>query len=187
MSMRKLIELSDKELKELYNKNSFLREEADNYAADSAYIQVDEFLRPFDKMIGVDYSIGDCGDYFNFNMSRGNLADFLSAAEECGRDYCFLTDELNSKITRAKSRADFYIDARNGYENISDSKFEKLEEWIEGIVADVCRAICDEASDFYTSEPELLANDLGWFIEANYADYTTDGALIYEPQIRAYA
>lgn len=189
--IRKLIELSNEELKELYNKNNFLQDAVNEYAAMDAEIMTDNFLRYFDKISGVDYSIGGYNDYFTYELYKarryGDFSDFLEAVTICDADYSFLSDDLRAALHRVKNRADFYIDARNGYENISDSKFEKLEKWIKGVVADICGAICDEASDFYTSEPELLADDLGWFIEANYADYTTDGALIYEPQIRAYA
>lgn len=88
-----------------------------------------------------DYNLSYCGCWCY--VRQGDYKIFLESCVDIQKDCEFFTDADFAKIERAAARAEFFADALEGFADISDDKFAKLEKWMDSIIEDTCRAICD--------------------------------------------
>jgi len=186
--MMKLLEdLTPEELQNLYRVNKKLKELAAEEATETANFWISEILGYFSNIRSIDYNIGYPGTYMQVKPQA--YPAFIEACQEMTKTFCILSPETEKKITRAAARVEFYNDARNGYEAISDAKYCQLEKWIDNIVRTAAGEIanhCENELDAsYTEEAardhlEILVDNIG-------KDYETDGRYIYEIQRRKYA
>ena len=186
--MMKLLEdLTPEELQNLYSVNKKLQEMATEQATNSADYFISDILSYFSGIHGVDYNIGYPGSYMSVKPHA--IPDFIRACQDMQKSYCILSDETAAKIDRAEARADFYKEARNGYETISDDKYLQLEKWIDRIISDaageIARSLDDEYNAAYTDE--AARDNLECLIDNIGSQYETDGRYIYEIDRRKYA
>lgn len=131
--MRNLTDLTQEELKALFKVNKHLQEQAQNNLLEDAYYWIDEYLAPFYRMPGIDYSISCYNDYFTVK-SPDYYFEFLEGVEKMQKDFCLLSDDTIILFERAANKAEFFREAYNGYEDISDKRYYQLEKWIKNIV-----------------------------------------------------
>lgn len=174
--MKMLKDLSLEELKELYSANNHFRNEVFERKIADADFFADDVLRCFRNMRYVDYSISGYG-YSYMKVGYQVYKDFLNAVLKTNKEYCLNIDE--AKIERVISKLDFYDDARCGYEDISDDKFDKLERWIEDCVNSSASAIVDYVKTIYEEAYEVNDDDL-LFYQEDCPSIETDGRYIYE-------
>lgn len=174
--MKMLKELSLEELKSLFSANKHFHNEVEERKMMDADFFADDVLRYFRDMRYIDYSISGYG-YSYMKVGYQVYKDFLNAVLKAKMDYCIEVDE--EKIERVIAKLDFYDDARCGYEDISDDKFDKLERWIEDCVDTSASAIVEFVKEIYEDAYEVTDDDL-LFYQEDYPSIETDGTYIYE-------
>lgn len=192
--MKLLNELTTEELKELYNNNTFLREQTAEEAAETVSFWLDEVLDNFRNCGGVDYNIGYPGNYFTFLTSRAGYNDYKAFFEICtdlNHDFCIFSDRTTELLKRVNDRLVFYLESIFGCEDISDDNQEKITEWID---KKVISALCSDILDFCVSDYDaqfdndyLINEALPLFVENCGDNYETDGQYIYETTRRRFA
>ena len=185
--MKLLSKLNENEIKDLYAKNDFLKNQARDGAIDELYFWAGEKMVYFKGIKSLDYNFGYPGNYIN--VKDGDYKDFISACLELAHDMCIFTDNTVKKLERAKAKADFYYDALIGYEDISDARFENLEKWMDGIIElaenELIEDYCNEESYYYTDKAAFEYFQDIW-MDANGDAYQTDGEYVYETEYRKY-
>jgi hypothetical protein len=190
--MRKnLSELNFEEAKALFNINQWAKERGQEYANDNADFWIEEVLDYFRKCRALDYCIGYPGNYFTFIDSRAGYDDFqelFKAYRAITKDMCVISENVFAKVERAAARLDFYLEARNGYEDISDAKYEMLEKWILSIIEEANDDILKylEADDDSRYNDDFIFECFFDHLE-DMDDYETDGVKVYETFCREYA
>ena len=190
--MRKnLSELNQEEAKALFNNNLWAKDRGQEYANDNADFWISEVLDYFRKCRALDYNIGYPGNYFTFIDYRAGYDDFqelFKAYKAITADMCVISDEVYAKVKRAAARLDFYLEARNGYEDISDKKYEQLEKWIFSIIeeanADILKYL--EADDDSRYNDDFIFECFYDHLE-DMDEYETDGTTVFETRFREYA
>ena len=185
--LRTLAELTPEELGTLYEKSDKLKQIAQEQADFDAEVLTDDIFYSLRNIKGIDYEISAYG-YSYMKVKPSAYEAFLDACEGIAHDFCIFTPEQAEQIKRAKARASFYYEAVNGYEDISDDKFDMLDKWITGIVEATASAIVREIVDIYEStyDPETIREALECAIDNVGEQYTTDGEYIYELAPRSY-
>ena len=183
--MKKLNELTAEEVKELLKVNNYLREQAQAWADDNAQEVINECLRPFERMYGIDYNIGYPANYFS--VQQGSYKDFLFACLDHEYKESLFAGFL-AEIERASKRAYFFEDALNGYEDISDKNWKRLEKWMDNIVRIATESIVSDCTEVYENsyDEETITETALCFCE-NSDDLLTDGKQIVELNPRIYA
>lgn len=126
-----------------------------------AYYQADEILSYFRHATGdtlKDYEIGACCR--NYVKAGNDWAAFLADCMNVQKILAPFDPKTAEDITRAYKKIDFYEDAACGYEDISDEKFNNLENWIRNIITEACEQIATYAAESYEQfEDEGLLED----------------------------
>lgn len=149
---KKLIDLDADELRRVWDNNKGVRERVFDYAMESAYFWVDEYLHNL-PMGAADYSIGGQGDYFRAKDPAG----FLQWLKEKQRSYCLLpeNDEWNpwpliEKAELLTDRMDYL------YYDLSDENYTRMEtrrdEILEELADKVQEVLSGEYEYFYDEE-----------------------------------
>ena len=183
--MKRLSELTTEEIKTLLQENKTFKEWAQEYAQESADLNISFILRPFQDVRGIDYNIGYPGDYFR--VSQEYYKEFLRACQEDDVFHMF-SESTQELINRAENKSVFFEDCLYNYIDISDKKWSCLEKWMDEAV----HTATNEILQFCIAENENVFNDA--FIEEeavlfceNNDQYETDGRYIYEITRRKYA
>lgn len=191
--MKLLSELTAQELDNLFEKNSFFRDQVSEYAARCVDDQLSEYLRPFFNNRAVDYNIGYPGDFFHFDIYCGSYDayyNFFAACKALTREYCIFTDSTQELLNRFYAREGFYLEAIFGNEDITDHDQERITAWID---KKVIAAACDDILTMCKAEYDLQFDDdylretADIYVEMYGNDYATDGEYIYETTVRRYA
>ena len=176
--MRNLTDLTQEELKALFKANKHLQEKAQENLLDNAYFWINEYLQPFGKIPGVDYSISCYYDYFTVK-SPAYYLEFLEGVEKMQKDFCLLSDDTIKLFERAADKVEFFRECYNGYEDISDKRYYQLEKWMRNIVDRITSEILKSCQN------EIMAcydydNQEGYFLDnLDIFDYETDGKKVY--------
>jgi len=153
--MRNLTDLTQEELKALFKANKHLQEKAQENLLDNAYFWINEYLQPFGKIPGVDYSISCYYDYFTVK-SPAYYLEFLEGVEKMQKDFCILSESTAALFSRVYKKAEFFREAYNGYEDISDKRFLQLEKWmikaVETITSEILKCCQEEIMSSYDFE-----------------------------------
>ena len=179
---RKLIDLTDNELAEILENNRTFQNIVTEALYDNAYFWVDEIMRYIDKA-RPSYELDYCGGYINIDSSY--YPEFLKGFIEICNTYCYrFCEELKPLAERLYSRIDFYIEAENGYVDISRKKFLMLDSWIESGIETLTAALVDFAKTEFSAvydENENIDYFINCFIPDNGDDYViTETGEIYE-------
>ena len=177
--MKRLNELTIEELKGLYAKNKWLQTQGEEYRDETAYFWVDEYLHDIPKRI--DYRIEAYNSYMYIAMY--DYADFVEYCDAIEKDFGIFY-EYEGLIKRLLTRTDFYRDCVQGYEDISDDKFDLLNNWMTAGVEMLKDHLVECLQSEYEVDPVELLDCL---IENIGDDYETDGEYIYELNVRKYA
>ena len=105
--MRNLTDLTQEELKSLFKANKHLQEQAQSNLLEDAYFWINEYLTPFHKMPGVDYSISCYYDYFTVK-SPDYYVEFLEGVKKMQKDFCLLSDDTIKLFERASDKVEFF-------------------------------------------------------------------------------
>ena len=189
--MKKLNELTNDELFNLFEKNAWLREKMCSFCEESVNDYISDYLYGFRKINGLEYSIG-YNDYFTFNGYRAGVQgyeDFIYACMEVQRSYCLFSDKTETLLKRINAKLELYTEAWQGYRDISDKNYERLEKWIDKGIETLCNEILSFCKDIYDSayDKDYQEEELLNFVEWNGSDYETDGTYIYETIHKKYA
>lgn len=186
--MIKLSEMSDEALKSLYHNNEFLQKEAKEYSQEEFDFRMEEIMGYFRKIRGMEWNLGYPGNYISVEESA--YKSFFDACLNLTHDMGFFTEETTALIERAGKKAEFFYDAMVGYEDISDSRFNCLENWQKKIV----KSASDEIIENYMSEWNYYFSDeaaeecfFDIWIDSYGDDYLTDGEYVYEAELRKYS
>ena len=188
---RLLSALSDEELKALFAKNNHLQEVMYNYGNEDASIYFDDIASVFSY---TDYRTGkketrrsaffECDSYGRYYVTIKDEEEFLTACNNLQKDYCFINDQAAAAlIPRLLSKVAFYEDCCCGYEDISESRFEKLEKWmqagldkIKNMLAYYLRENIEGYTDFNYLQEEFVYQVKE---NNNFCDYMTDGEKVF--------
>lgn len=182
---RKLLnDLSLEEFKTLLSVNKWLREDFAEYARDQKESFVWDVMEYFKGLDSFDYCVDEYRPYCYIHIDNAaEYPDFISACYSLNHDMCVI-EKTRGNLERLNKKVGFYAACVNGYEEISDSRFNCLESWIiENI-----RVVSDEILNYCISEIET--DDLEFFdiyLEGNGTEYTTDGRYIYPVNEIKYA
>ena len=187
MSEKKLLsELTYEEAKELYHVNKWLGRTVTEYGYKLGNDFLSEILSSFDGVKSLRYEVGSgCGgDYIR--VSQEYYKDFLEAVRDCNADYGIIDDGsgLSALADRMLKKADDYYAFTFGYQDISESRFDKLVAWFEAGIEKIERAIINYCSDVSNVDEDYALEN--WLVN-NGVDYATDGAKIYEIKCRVYS
>lgn len=120
-----------------------------------------------------DYEFSYCG--CRCYVRQGDYKKFLESCVDLQDDCGFFADADFAKIERAAARAEFFADALEGFADISDDKFAKLEKWMDSIVEDICRSICDIfRSEFDAADDPETLKYWAFEIYTDRCDYLVD-------------
>ena len=191
MEKKKLLStLNTEELKTLFSKNNHLQQVIYDYACEDANIYFDDIASIFSY---TDYRTGkketcrsaffDSDAYGRYYVKINNTEEFLEACEKLQRDYEFITDGAEVLIPRLLSKVAFYEDCCCGYEDISDSQFEKLEKWMQAGLEKIKKSLekyITDTIESYTSR-DFLEEEFVFQVQENnnFSDYLTDGEKVY--------
>lgn len=175
---KKISELTREELKQVFSRNSKLREDIVADMQESADCWVDEYTECFrnvpyygsDRKVryrySVDFSISGYYDNFNSTNDRYFVAGLQTAQENFG----LLPDEYNATIERAQQLANRLEDI--GYA-LSDVNYERLENRVAELIDKLERAVLSRLSSEYEScwdEENQLDYFLDFYVEARMDD-----------------
>lgn len=187
--MKKLIDLTMEEVKNLFACNSWLQDQAKDRAAEEADFFGEEVLSYFHNVRGIRYEIAGSWNRNYFDVNYCYYSDFLDALRNAQNEICILSDEEEKVLSRLEKKIDFFRDCSSGYEDISEKRYNHLEKFIDNSITFLCDCIVKYISssyDFYNSD-EGAAESLEILIDNIGADYETDGRYIYEIDVRKYA
>ena len=188
---RLLSTLNDEELKALFEKNNHLQEVMYDYGCEDAGLYFDEIASTFSY---TDYRTGkketrrsaffECDSYGRYYVKIQDEEEFLTACNNLQKEYCFINDQAAAAlIPRLLKKVEFYIECVNGYEDISESRFEKLEKWmqagldkIKNLLAYYLRENIEGYTDF-----NYLKDEFVYQVKENnnFSDYMTDGEKVF--------
>lgn len=157
---KKLNDLGTDELRRVWDNNKGVRERVFDYAMESAYFWVDEYLHDLPRG-AADYSIGGQRDYFQVE----DPANFLQWLKEAQRNYCLLPENDNwsswpliEKAELIHNRMDYL------YYDLSDENYTRMEtrrdEILEELADKVQEVLSGEYEQFYEDE-----NCFWYFVE----------------------
>ena len=188
MKKQLLCDLSGQQLLDLFKKNEWLRKQASEQAQADAESLVSDYLAPFKNVRSLEYEFG-CYKVFRVKYQEC-YSDFLDALEKCNKDFCIICDDETQEIfNRAKEKIEFFDLFLEGYEEISDKRWNNLKNWMDNNI----KALCDYLWDYIDSEycysftDDAAENALECLIDNIGANYETDGTFIYEIAVRQYA
>lgn len=189
MEQRKLLEdLTTEEIKSLLSANKKFKEMCEEYAQENADFWNEEILKPFARVRGINYEISLCR-YSYIDIGMGAYKPFLEGCEKLAHDFCIFDDTQAERINRALTRTDFYEECLNGYIDISETRFNHLNTWLESLVNDLKNVIIKEVLANYESvyDNATLEETAETVADTYGTDYETDGLYLYETQVRKYA
>lgn len=173
-----LKDMDNKELMELFNNNSTIRERAENEAIDNAYFWCREYCDVASAEGKIEYQYGmDCWCYLKHKEDYEY--DFLCAVSRLQKDFYFLADEWTTKIVKAKR-----LLCDMGEEE-DESKFAEMENRFYSMLEEIeeaCGKRLQEEFDYAISREvaeesfiERIAYDMGNFIaDEDYNVYQPD-------------
>lgn len=177
--MKRLSELTFEEVKELYKVNKWLQRQGEEYRDETAYFWCDEYLHGIPS--GVDYQISYCQSYMIVN--ERDFAEFIEYCNDIDRDF-ELFYKHRDLLKRLTARSEVFEEIRNGYKDISDSKWDLFAEWMTDGVNTLKNHLVDVLQSEYETDPLEVLDCL---IENIGDDYETDGEYIYELDVIKYA
>lgn len=185
--MTKLNELTFDELKALFDKNHWLREEAKEWQDRMNNEYLDDIAGYLRNIKGLDFSIGYDRDA-HVTASANCLNEYLEALKALCLELCFFDPETEKLINRLADKVRFYQYCVWGYEDISEEQFQKLDTWFESGLEEIESEIVSKTYDIATdySEDGLL-DALDQFACIDGDEYETDGTYIYEIGRRKFA
>lgn len=190
MEKRLISELNMDELKALYEKNSFMREECSKESLFGFEITCEDFFRYISNVKGLDYNFGYPGNYMNFRAySADYYEDFFKACIDTEKVFSIFSDDTMKKIEKAYSKAGFYQECTYGYEEISEKRYNDLDRLMtttfEKAKNELFRAYSDLEDYYYSDAAAIDCIDV--WAENHGDDYETDGEKLYETTYRVYA
>lgn len=186
--MKKLLkDLTLEELKALLNTNKKFKEIVTDYSFEGADLAINEILDPFRNIRGLNYEISLCRCSY-FEVGMGAYTNFLQACEETKKSFCLFSEEQEKELERALKKAKFYQECLDGYVDISASRFDCLNTWLENIVNDLADTIKKECVSIYENydTEETLIENLELVAETYGKTYETDGKILFETVVRQY-
>ena len=183
---RTLDTLTVEELTEIFENNKRFQNIVFEYLCEDAELYVSDVLRYFQDA-HTDYSLDSCGGYFKVRPTY--YPEFLKAFITVCNSFCYpFCEELKPLAERLYTRAEFYIEAYNGYEEISPEKFEMLESWIESGIEKLTAAIVKFAEEEFSAvydDDYNLDYFINSYIEFNGKDYIiTETGEIYSAYLQ---
>lgn len=179
-----LSELSFEDAKSLLKNNKWLQDTLYSYAMDCISYDISEIAKHLDQVKHIRYEIGNLyDDYIRINMEY--YKEFLEVAAELDNIYCILSNEtLYNKVQRMINKFDFFYDCLTGYEDISDSRFEKLNRWYDSGVDEVIKTILNYVDGLTDYDEDYY---LEMWLDCYGSEYATDNEYIYELEVRRHA
>lgn len=187
---KKLNELSNTELEELFRNNQFLQSEIIDERSDNEnYYVLNEIVSYFEHYNNAT-NRRTFSALFDENYNRSNItvkienyADFLDDCITFDNSGLGFSDELKPLIKRLAGRAQFFIDCYFNYEDISDKNYLLLESWIKKGVNKLIQELQKMIDDIYDSVYDDDYN-YSYFEDAVYNcdrfdDITTDGRNVF--------
>ena len=149
---KKLIDLDTDELRWVWDNNKGVRERVFDYAMESAYFWVDEYLHGL-PCGAADYSIGGQRDYFQVE----DPANFLQWLKEAQRNYCLLPENDNWSSWPLIEKAELIHNTMDYlYYDLSDENYTRMEtrrdEILEKLADKVQEVLSGEYEYFYDEE-----------------------------------
>ena len=173
--MKRIKDCTTDELKQVFEVNGELQHEIFNRMFDDAhYFNCQEYLPCWKS--GIDYCIGyDRGAFFRCTDADG----FIEGLKTAQRDFCFLPDEVNSRIEYVE-----HLIARR--DNIVCWDYDNIER-IESRIDDLCAELAADCFNRFMAEYEACFDDnnqVEYFIEVAADDYSgcyiDDNFVMYE-------
>lgn len=149
---KKLIDLDTDELRRVWDNNKGVRERVFDYAMESAYFWVDEYLHNLPRG-AADYSIGGQGDYFTVE----DPASFLEWLKNVQRNCCLLPENGEWSPWPLIEKAELLTDRMDYlYYDLSDENYNRMEtrrdEIIEELANEVQKVLSGEYEYFHDEE-----------------------------------
>lgn len=189
--MRKqLNELTDNELKALFDSNNYLQSVIIDERADNEnYFVLNEIITYFEHYDNIT-NRRKFSALFDENYNRcmidvkiENYPDFISDCLEFDKNGLGFSDEIKPLLKRLAGRTQFYVDCYFNYEDISDKKYLLLESWIKEGINKIKHELETLINDIYDS---IYDNDYNYsyFEDAvfncdRFDDMTTDGRNVF--------
>jgi len=181
--VKRLADLTHDELMKLYDGHKEIQEACfERLRMDTDY-QEEELFSFLGAVKGLDFNLGYPGNYICFSAySRDAYDEFFEACIDVQKEYCLFPDDVYEKIKRAATKADFYRECCNGYEDISEARFEHLEKYMKTVFCEAKNSIIrayNDMEDYCYSETGAREEAELWADDHN-SDYYTDGINLYE-------
>ena len=149
---KKLIDLDTDELRRVWDNNKGVRERVFDYAMESAYFQVGNYLHGL-PCGAADYSIGGQRDYFTVEDPAG----FLSWLKDVQRFYYLLPENGEWSPWSLIEKAELLTDRMDClYYDLSDENYNRMEtrrdEILEELADKVQEVLSGEYEYFYDEE-----------------------------------
>lgn len=182
--MRKVRDLTFEEFKEVMIANG-KEEEFYNNAIIEAEWTVSDILAYFEHknergntFYTIDFEIGSYGYNYIESVKGASYKELLvSDILKLHYDFNILSVDTVSLLKRINERISFYVSAALGYEDISDDKFDLLEDWVEEGIQTALNEIldfCEDEYNYYLDSEHCLE----WGYEAlMYEDWLVDDDL----------
>lgn len=160
-NLKKISELSNDELTEVFEKNEKLREEVENDAMESASLTVSEILSYFERN-DIDYSIScyeDRGDFLKII----DIDNFLKSLSLLQKEIYVLDEKDEQLLNLVKKKQIIYCNM-DSYNTNWHNLYRWIEKKAEYLANSLYRYIRSEY-DYYTESKNLLQYFLEFYAE----------------------
>lgn len=151
--------LSNDELKKVWENNQKLKDEIFQRILDDEYYFVQNEIygcfRHYDSLNSREtwsMETHESSQCFYITVKESDYSQFL---EDCRNLIKYVatefTEDNEKMIERLSQKVDFYRDCVEGYEDISDDRFQKLEKWFDKGINDLAGALKETVDKYIDS------------------------------------
>lgn len=189
--LEKLSNLNYEQLKALYKNNQYIRETVFQEAAADRYYFIENeiisYFRKYDKANSREKYAANFDEYypgvFAVKVKQDNYKFFLECCRDIQKATEIFNPEIEEIITRLSGRAVFFESCLNGFSDISDSNFDRLETWFNAGIKKISEALREniQAEHDCIFDYDFLLEYFGYMIELEQLEnMETDGKTVYE-------